>query len=151
MIVAVKTIMATTFGVVLGAAGMTVGFGGAVLGGLDLGDTSTMAATTLWALLFTALSAVLGLGVGMILRHSSGAISGLLMPCDRAVLPRARLVPFCWPLARLNLVKGGPNGARIRFRWASAASLRQRWSPHPTGAGGSFRPPGRARPGQRGR
>lgn len=71
--------MATTFGLVLGAAGMAAGFGAAVLGGLDLGDTSTMAATVLWALLLTALSAVLGLGVGMIIRHSSGAISGLLV------------------------------------------------------------------------
>lgn len=79
VIVAAKTIMATTFGMVLGASGMAAGFAGAVLGGLDLGDTSTMTATTLWALLFTALSAVLGLGVGMIIRHSSGAISGLLV------------------------------------------------------------------------
>jgi ABC-2 type transport system permease protein len=43
------------------------------------GDTSAMAATTLWALLFTALSAVLGLGIGMIVRHSSGAISAVLV------------------------------------------------------------------------
>ncbi len=79
VIVAAKAVMATTFGLVLGAAGMAAGFGAAVLGGLDLGDTSTMAATVLWALLLTALSAVLGLGVGMIIRHSSGAISGLLV------------------------------------------------------------------------
>jgi ABC-2 type transport system permease protein len=79
VIVAAKTIMATAFGLALGATGMAAGFGGAVLGGLDMGDTSTMTATTLWALLFAALSAVLGLGVGMIIRHSSGAISGLLV------------------------------------------------------------------------
>ncbi|HEY9410845.1 MAG TPA: hypothetical protein VIP77_14790 [Jiangellaceae bacterium] len=74
-----KKILAMAFGLVLGAAGMAAGFGGAVLGGLDLGDTSTMAATTLWALVYTSLAAVLGLGVGMIVRHSSGAISGLLV------------------------------------------------------------------------
>ena len=74
-----KTIMAITFGLVLGAAGMAASFGGAVLGGLDLGDTSTMTATTIWALVYTSLAAVLGLGVGMIIRHSSGAISGLLV------------------------------------------------------------------------
>jgi ABC-type transport system involved in multi-copper enzyme maturation permease subunit len=79
VIVGAKTIMATAFGLVLGAAGMAASFGGAVLGGLALGDTSAMAATTLWALLFTALSAVLGLGVGMIVRHSSGAISAVLV------------------------------------------------------------------------
>ena len=79
VIVAAKTMMATAFGLVLGAAGMAASVGGAVLGGLALGDTSAMAATTLWALLFTALSAVLGVGVGMIVRHSSGAISTLLV------------------------------------------------------------------------
>lgn len=78
LIVGAKTTAAAASGVVLGAAGMTAGFGGAVLGGLDMGDTSTMTATTLWALLFTSLSAVFGLGVGMIVRHSAGAISGLL-------------------------------------------------------------------------
>jgi ABC-2 type transport system permease protein len=36
-------------------------------------------ATTGWALLYTAMAAVLGTGVGMIVRHSSGAISGLLV------------------------------------------------------------------------
>jgi ABC-type transport system involved in multi-copper enzyme maturation permease subunit len=79
VIVVAKTIMATAFGLVLGAAGMAAGFGGAALGGLALGDTSALAATTLWALLYTALSAVLGLGVGMIVRHSSGAISTVLV------------------------------------------------------------------------
>ena len=58
---------------------MAAGFVGAVLGGLDMGDTSTMAATTLWALLLTVLGALLGLGIGMIVRHSAGAISGLLV------------------------------------------------------------------------
>lgn len=58
---------------------MAAGFVGAVVGGLGMGDASTMAATTLWARFFTALAAVLGSGVGMIVRHSSGAISGLLV------------------------------------------------------------------------
>jgi ABC-2 type transport system permease protein len=79
VLVAAKTMMAAAFGLVLGAAGMAASFGGALLGGLALGDTSAMAATTLWALLFTALSAVLGLGIGMIVRHSSGAISAVLV------------------------------------------------------------------------
>ncbi|MDX6248516.1 MAG: type transport system permease protein [Kribbellaceae bacterium] len=79
VIVAAKAMMATAFGFVLGAAGMAASVGGAVLGGLELGDASAMAATTLWALLFTGLSALLGLGVGMIVRHSSAAISALLV------------------------------------------------------------------------
>lgn len=74
-----KSVTASASGLVLGAIGMAAGFLGGLLAGIDTGDTSALAATTLWALLFTSLSAVLGLGVGMIVRHSAGAISGLLV------------------------------------------------------------------------
>ncbi|WP_327657495.1 hypothetical protein [Streptomyces sp. NBC_00483] len=74
-----KTVTAAAYGLVLGAAGMAAGLGGALVSGLDLGDTSGMAVTTLWALLYTALAAVLGLGIGMIVRHGAAAISGLLV------------------------------------------------------------------------
>ena len=73
-----KTAMVAAFGLALGAAGMAAGFAGAVVGGLDMGDTSTIAATSAWALIFTALSAVLGLGIGMVVPSSAAAISGLL-------------------------------------------------------------------------
>ncbi len=79
VIAASKTVIAAAFGLALGAVGMITSIGGAFLGGLELGDSHAMIATTFWALSFTALAAVLGLGVGMIVRHSSGAISGLLV------------------------------------------------------------------------
>ena len=79
VIAASKTVTATAIGLALGATGMATAVVGAIAGGLAMGDTSTMAATTMWALLFTALAALFGLGVGMIVRHSSGAISGLLV------------------------------------------------------------------------
>ncbi len=79
VIAAAKTVTAAVVGLVLGATGMAAGYLGAVAGGLDSGDTSTMAATTLWALVFTSLSGLFGLGVGMIVRHGSGAISGFLV------------------------------------------------------------------------
>ena len=79
VIVTAKAAMATMVGLVLGAAAMLAGFGGALLGGADLGDGSAIASRALWALLYIALAAVIGLGVGMIVRHSAGAISGLLM------------------------------------------------------------------------
>lgn len=79
VIVAAKTTTAATVGAALGAAGMVAGFGGAVLGGVDAGVGSALVPRALWALLYTALAAVIGLGVGMIVRHSAGAISGLLM------------------------------------------------------------------------
>ncbi len=74
-----KTVMASLFGAFLGATGLVAGLAGASLGGVPMGDTSTMLNTSLWAVLFTAVAAVLGLGIGMIARHSSAAISGLLV------------------------------------------------------------------------
>jgi hypothetical protein len=71
--------MAIRIGVVLGAIGMVTGAAGAALGGLALGDTGSIAGTAAWALTFTALASVLGLGVGMIVRHSAAAISGLIV------------------------------------------------------------------------
>jgi ABC-2 type transport system permease protein len=79
VIVVAKTAMATMVGLVLGATGMVAGFAGALLGGVDAGNGSALISRALWALLYTALAAVIGLGVGMIARHSAGAISGLLM------------------------------------------------------------------------
>ncbi len=74
-----KALMAGGRGLALGVIGMATSFAAAVAAGLDVGDTSTMAATVGWALTFTTLAALLGLGVGMILRSSSAAVSGLLV------------------------------------------------------------------------
>jgi ABC-2 type transport system permease protein len=79
VLVAGKTIMAVRIGVVLGAIGMVTGTAGAVLGGLDAGDTGSMISTASWALTFTVIASVLGLGVGLIVRHSAAAISGLIV------------------------------------------------------------------------
>ena len=59
----------------MGILGMIGGLSGSILGGLPKGDTSGMASTVLWGLVLTTLAPVLGLGVGMILRH--GARCGL--------------------------------------------------------------------------
>jgi ABC-2 type transport system permease protein len=74
-----KTISAAVLGLLIGAAGLAAGFGGAVIAGLDAGDTSALGATVSWALLFTTLSAVLGLGLGMVVRNSTAAIAGVLV------------------------------------------------------------------------
>jgi ABC-2 type transport system permease protein len=79
VIVAAKAVMATTVGLVLGAVAMVAGFAGALIGGVDVGDGSAVPSRAGWALLYIALAAVIGLGVGMIARHSAGAITGLLM------------------------------------------------------------------------
>src|SRR5215213_8080825 len=88
--VAAKTAIAAGFGLAMGVVGMAAGFTGAVVGGLDMGDTSGMPATALWGLILTSLAAVFGLGAGMIIRHSSAAISAALV----------------WTLVVENLLRG---------------------------------------------
>lgn len=79
VVAAAKATTTAMFGATLGLAGVAAGLLGAVLGGVPAGDTSTMVASSLWAVAFTTLSALLGLGVGMVARHSTAAISGLLV------------------------------------------------------------------------
>ena len=74
-----KTVTAAVLGLVLGAAGLAVGFGGAVIAGLEAGDTSSLVGAIGWALLFTTMSGVLGLGIAMIVRNSTAAIGGFLV------------------------------------------------------------------------
>lgn len=77
--VAAKGTIAACFGLAMGALGMIGGLSGTLLGGLDSGDTSTMPAKALWGLFVAALAPLLGLGIGMILRHSAAAVSILLI------------------------------------------------------------------------
>lgn len=79
VIVVSRTVMAAAVGLVYGTTAMVAGYAGAVAGGVELGDGSALVSRALWALLYISLAAVIGLGVGMIVRHSAGAISGLLM------------------------------------------------------------------------
>lgn len=100
--VAAKSTVAACFGLAMGVLGMIGGLSGAVLGGLERGDTSGMTTTALWGLLLTTLAPVFGLGVGMILRHSSAAVAILLVwafvleNLVRTLIPAgaARYMPF---------------------------------------------------------
>ena len=74
-----KSVIAAAVGVGLGLTGLVAGFGGALLGGVEVGETVGLASTVGWAAAFTALASLLGLGIGMISRHSAAAISGLLI------------------------------------------------------------------------
>lgn len=74
-----KTVLAAARGFALGVIGLTAAFAGGVVGGLEVGGTATMASDAAWALVFTTVAALLGLGLGMAVRHGSGAISGLLV------------------------------------------------------------------------
>jgi len=79
VVVAAKTTTAAAVGLALGATGMVAGFAGAALGGVDLGPGSALTSRALWALLYLALAALIGLGVGMVVRHSAAATTGLLL------------------------------------------------------------------------
>jgi hypothetical protein len=79
VIVVAKTTIATTVGLALGTAGMIAGFAGATVGGVPLGSGSALTSRAMWALLYIALAALIGLGVGMVARHTAGAITGLLL------------------------------------------------------------------------
>jgi hypothetical protein len=78
-VVVAKAVVATGFGLVLGVIGLVTGFAGAFAGGFEVGETSGVLATVGWALLYASGSAVLGLGVGMVVRHSAAAVSGVLV------------------------------------------------------------------------
>jgi ABC-2 type transport system permease protein len=97
-----KTVVAVGFGLLLGAIALITGFVGAMAGGLAVGDTSGLASMVAWALLYTVGSAVLGLGIGMVVRNSAAAVSGLLvwwlvvegLIVSFAPAEAARFVPF---------------------------------------------------------
>src|ERR687897_157056 len=71
-----------------------------------MGDTSGMAPTALWGLMQTSLAPVFGLGTGMIIRHSSAAISTALV----------------WTLVVENLFRGFASPKVSRFLPFTAAN-----------------------------
>lgn len=101
-VVAAKAVLVAGLGVLLGAVGMATGALGALAAGLPVGDTAGVPTTVLWGLLYTVGSALLGLGVGLVVRHSAGAVAGLLvwwLVVEALVVQFApaavvRLVPF---------------------------------------------------------
>lgn len=78
-VVAAKAVAAAGIGLALGVVGLVTGFLGALAGGIEVGATAGVPALAAWALLWASGSALLGLGVGMAVRHSAGAVSGVLV------------------------------------------------------------------------
>ena len=120
VVVAAKTLVTAAYAAVLGLAGLAAGAAGAALGGVEAGDTSTMPATVGWATGFAVLAGVLGLGIGLIARHSAAAISGVLvwwLVVENLVSVFApervvRLMPFFAGNGMLEIVE---EGERIAF------------------------------------
>lgn len=67
-----KAAVAAVMGAGFGVLGIVAGFLGASLSGIDAGELSAVPATSAWAVMYTTLSALLGLGLGMIVRHGAG-------------------------------------------------------------------------------
>lgn len=79
VVVLAKSVTATMIGGALGIAGMSAGYAGAAFGGADLGGGSHLASRAAWAMLYIVCAALVGLGLGMISRHTAGAITGMLL------------------------------------------------------------------------
>ena len=73
--VAAKATVAGGFGLAMGVVGIIAGFVSSVASGLDMGDTAGLASAAAWGLVLTTFAAVMGVGLGMIIRHSSAAVS----------------------------------------------------------------------------
>ena len=122
--VAAKTAIAAAFGLAIGVAGMTAGLSGGVIGGLGRGNKAGMLSTALWGLLLTMLAPVFGLGVGMIIRSSSAAVSTLLVwtfvieNLLRGIAPAelTRLLPFSAADGLLAIQSAGDTAASHAWR-----------------------------------
>ncbi len=104
-LVSAKVVVASALGLAMGALGIAGGLIGGLLSGMDKGDTSGAVSGTVWALVLTTLAPVLGLGVGIIVRHSAAAVTAVLV----------------WALAVETLVRGMVPATVSRFLPFSAA------------------------------
>jgi ABC-2 type transport system permease protein len=102
IVVGAKVAVAAVLGFVMGALGIIGGLAGGVASGMDTGDTSGAVSGVVWALVLTTLAPVLGLGTGLIIRHSAAAVTAVLVwalaveTLVRGIVPPtvSRLLPF---------------------------------------------------------
>ncbi len=119
-IVAAKAATTTGFAAMLALSGLAAGAVGAMFGGVEAGDTSTIPATIVWATGFAVLSGILGLGIGLIARQSAAAISGVLvwwLVVENlvAVFAAERVVRFMPFVAGNGMLQIVDEGERIAF------------------------------------
>ena len=78
VLAASRTISAGILGATFALLAYVAGFAGAMVGGAELVSLANVVSSAGWTIALCAAGAVLGLGVGMIVRHSSLAITGVL-------------------------------------------------------------------------
>jgi ABC-type transport system involved in multi-copper enzyme maturation permease subunit len=102
IIVGAKVCIAAGLGLAMGALGIVGGLAGGIASSMDGGDMSGAVSGVAWALVLTTLASVLGLGVGLIVRHSAAAVTSVLVwalaveTLVRGMVPAtvSRLLPF---------------------------------------------------------
>jgi ABC-2 type transport system permease protein len=102
ILVGAKVCTAAVLGFAMGALGIIGGLVGGIASPMDTGDTSGALTGVAWALVLTTLAPVLGLGVGLIVRHSAAAVTSVLVwalaveTLLRGIVPAtvSRLLPF---------------------------------------------------------
>jgi hypothetical protein len=122
--VAAKAVVAAAFGLASGIVGLAAGFGAALASGMRLGSTDGMAATSAWCIVLTTLAGIVGLGIGMIIRHSSAAVSATLVwafvieNIIRNVAPArlSRFLPFSAANGLLTIRSAGDTAATLAAR-----------------------------------
>lgn len=131
LIVAAKAITA----IGLGAAVALVGQIGGVIAGVavrtELGSVAEIVGRATWAALFVAGAASLGLGVGMTVRHGTGAIAGLLvwwLVVENLVVVLApariaRLLPFVAGNGMVGVEMESPDRAAVALSRLANAGL----------------------------
>jgi ABC-type transport system involved in multi-copper enzyme maturation permease subunit len=90
IVVGAKVCIAAVLGFAMGVVGIVASLIGGIAGPMETGDLSGAATKVAWALVLTTLASVLGLGVGLIVRHSAAAVTTVLI----------------WALAVETLVRG---------------------------------------------
>lgn len=102
IIVGAKAFVAAGLGLAMGALGIVGGLVGGLASRMDTGDMSGAVSGVAWALVLTTSASVLGLGVGLIVRHSAAAVTTVLVwalaveTLVRGMVPAtvSRLLPF---------------------------------------------------------
>ncbi len=79
IVVLAKVGVAAIAGLLLGTLSVVAGVVGAAASGVEWGDASNIVANIPWALGYTTLSALLGLGMGLLIRSGVMAIAGVLI------------------------------------------------------------------------
>ena len=112
-----KVFVATVFGTAIAVSSQIGGLLGGLTSAAGVGDGATIVDRSLWATAFVAMASMVGLGVGMIARHSAAAISGLLIwwlvveNLIVALAPArlARLLPFVAGNAMVGIEMDSPD------------------------------------------